>query len=177
MNLRRPPLGWGGVLAVTCAASAVLGAGSAQAATVCVVSGTACDTTAPTIGAAVLAAQSGDTVAVPAGRYDLSTLVTITKGLRLQGPNAGVDPDGQTRSAEAVITSSGAAGQALRVATAEPVTVDGFSFDAPVQQVLSVSTTGSRSTFANNIVQHVDNATKVGLIYSSPATVAISTSG
>ncbi|RJP61959.1 MAG: hypothetical protein C4541_00805, partial [Candidatus Auribacter fodinae] len=74
-----------------------------------------------TIQAAVDAAAPGDTVNVRAAVYTES--VTVGKSLNLLGPNAGVNPNTEARSAEAVIQG---ASTPITVA-ADEVTIDGLT--------------------------------------------------
>lgn len=58
----------------------------------------------PTIGAALTAANDGDTINVGAGSYTEN--LTISKKVNLFGPNASVNPNTGTRGAEAILTGS-----------------------------------------------------------------------
>ncbi|WP_162628162.1 right-handed parallel beta-helix repeat-containing protein [Arcticibacterium luteifluviistationis] len=70
-------------------------------------------------------AVGGDTVNVAAGTYDES--VNINKSLTLDGPNAGISPNGVNRVAEAILVPSG---KKLRIDTENTdVTISGFTLN------------------------------------------------
>ncbi len=74
-----------------------------------------------TIQEAVSAAAEGDTVYVNAGIYNEA--ITLTRAITLQGANAGIDPNTDSRGEESVITGSGS----IRIiASAQNIVIDGF---------------------------------------------------
>jgi hypothetical protein len=96
---------------------------------------------------AVSAASSGDTIKVCQGTYIES--VNIPLGLSLRGPNFGISPNGGTRVAEATI--NGDTGTTIRIGTAEPVTIDGFTFSGGTGAFSDSYTTGNKPTIVRNI--------------------------
>jgi hypothetical protein len=126
--------------------------------------GTSCaDPGYATIGAAVGAAVSGDTIKVCAGTYAESS-IGIPTGLSLQGPNYGISPNGGTRVAEATVTG---AGPVIRISTTQPVTIDGFTFSGGSGAPIDSYTTDNRPTIAHNIFTAEDD----GLFFANSASV------
>lgn len=128
---------------------------SAATLTVCAGGGA----TYTTIGAAVSAASSGDTIQVCAGTYSES--VTVNKTLTLMGPKAGIDARDPSRtglsSTEAVVT--GPSGKTPFYITANGVTIDGFTIEGGTNAnqfgtnvLLGAGT--SDETLQNNIIQN-----------------------
>lgn len=100
-----------------------------------------------TIGAAVAAASSGDTIQVCAGTYPES--VGVNKGLIIKGANAGTNPNTAIRGPESVI--SGPGGPGIRIGTTQPVTIDGFQFSGGTGPMIDSYTTGHKPTIIKNI--------------------------
>ena len=103
-----------------------------------------------TLADAIAAAQPGEKIVLAAGTY--AENVTIAKaGLRICGPNEGVNPNSGTRTAEAIYT-----GTITLAKGADGVTIDGIAFTgaARILGVDSVSYAGF--TFQNNMVHDTD---------------------
>ena len=96
-----------------------------------------------TIGHAVGQASASDTINVAAGTY--AEQLTIDKPLTLSGPNAGINPNTETRGAEAVIDVSSYTGYGIDV-TAEDVTIDGF-------EITGIPYSGSTSSADNPAIK------------------------
>ena len=102
-----------------------------------------------TIGAAVAASSSGDTITVAAGVHPYAESIGIDKGLSLLGPNFGISPNGGSRVAEATI--DGGSSTAIRISTTDPVTIDGFTFSGGTGAFIDSYTTGNKPTIDHNI--------------------------
>ncbi|HMG72374.1 MAG TPA: hypothetical protein VK582_02650 [Pyrinomonadaceae bacterium] len=114
-----------------------------------------------TIGAAVAAASNGDTIQVCAGTYPES--FGVDKGLVINGPNAGISPNGGTRVAEAIINSTG--NPTIRISTTAPVTIDGFSFTGATGANIDSYTSGNNPIIKRNIF----TAGSDGFFFNEPA--------
>jgi phosphate transport system substrate-binding protein len=99
------------------------------------------------LAAAVAQVVPGGTVVVAAGTY--TETLDLHKGLTLAGPNAGVNPNTAIRGPEAVL--AGGQGTTIRISTADPVTVDGFSFSGAQGALIDSYTAGNRPTIQNDI--------------------------
>jgi hypothetical protein len=84
--------------------------------------GTAVNTPCRTIPYAIGLANSGDTIEVAAGSYGTGVL-SINKGVTLNGPNAVINPVTGTRVAEAIISGAGR----WRIET-QNIKIQGFTF-------------------------------------------------
>ena len=103
-----------------------------------------------TITEALAAAKEGDTIIVLAGTYNESITISLAD-LTIKGPNAGVNPNTETRNAEAVLTGT------ITIATAaRNVTIDGLAFTGAAK-VLSSCVYGL--TFQNNYAYNTDAPT------------------
>jgi hypothetical protein len=105
-----------------------------------------------TIGAAVGASSSGDTISVATGVGPYAGS-DIPHGLSIRGPNYGISPNGGPRVAEAVVTGS----PAFRISTTEPVTIDGFTFTGGTGAPIDSYTSGNKPTIAHNIFRNEDD--------------------
>ena len=101
-----------------------------------------------TIAEALAAAKQGDKIIVLAGTYAEDITISLAD-LTIKGPNAGVNPNTETRNAEAVLT-----GKVTIAASARNVTIDGLAFTTSGSVY---STTVHGLTFKNNYV-HDTNA-------------------
>ena len=115
-----------------------------------------------TIGAAVAAAASGDTIKVCPGMYTEN--VVLNKSLTLLGAQAGVDARGRVSANESVVASAPVAGTRtleLRTGSAGSI-IDGFTFGAPLLGGYRAieSTTGPINDLQllNNRIQLFNNA-------------------
>ena len=123
----------------------------------------------------VAAVDAGGDVHVVAGDYPVTSPVSITKALRLLGPNSGVSPNDSvtpltaaTRSPEATITPTGAT-TAINVGSPN-VTIDGFRFtDAATTGTSNVATIGAGGNFGGDAsgVRIVDN------VFAAPSRIAV----
>jgi ABC-type phosphate transport system substrate-binding protein/nitrous oxidase accessory protein NosD len=100
-----------------------------------------------TIAAAIAQVEAGGTIIIAPGTYTES--LDIPKGLALRGPNAGVNPNTGSRSAEAVI--AGGASTTIRLSTASDVVIDGLTFTGAQGPTIDSYTTGNRPTIQNDI--------------------------
>jgi hypothetical protein len=99
------------------------------------------------------AASPGDTVQVPAGRYEES--VVVDKPLTLAGPNAGTPATGD-RAAEAVVAGAGPAeSNAAITVTADDVTIDGLQVDTDTRDGITVASPVDNLTVANTRITGV----------------------
>jgi hypothetical protein len=100
-----------------------------------------------TIQSAVSVASSGDTIQVCPGIYSES--FGVDKALVIIGNNTGISPNGGIRVTESVI--NGGASTAIRIETAEPVTIDGFTFSGGTGAFVDSYTTGNKPSIVHNI--------------------------
>jgi parallel beta-helix repeat protein len=109
-----------------------------------------------TIGTAVMASSSGDTIHVAAGTY--SERITVNRSLTFLGAEANVDA--RTRSgAESILDASGNGGTTLFDVTANNVIINGFTIENETNAnvfgfaiVLGAGTSGSQ--ILNNIIEN-----------------------
>ena len=113
-----------------------------------------------TIGAAVAAAASGDTIQVCSGTYPES--LGVDKGLIINGANAGISPNGGIRLTESIINGGS---PSIRIGTTEPVTIDGFTFTAGTGAAIDSYTSGNNPTIKHNIF----TAAADGFFFNEPA--------
>jgi hypothetical protein len=118
-----------------------------------------------TIGYALSVVPAGSTINVAAGTYVTSS-IGVTKGVTIDGPNVGVNPNTGSRSAEAIIQFTSGA-QGFQPSTTSPVTIDGFTIEGPGMMLYTADATNV--TFQNDII--TDVATGEGFFYSNPATL------
>jgi hypothetical protein len=114
-----------------------------------------------TIGTAVAAAANGDTIQVCAGTYPES--FGVNTGLVINGPNAGISPNGGTRVAEAIISSIG--NPTIRISTIAPVTIAGFTFTGATGANIDSYTPGNNPTIKKNVF----TAGTDGFFFNTPA--------
>jgi Fibronectin type III domain len=111
-----------------------------------------------TIQAGVTKTTAGGTVHVAAGTYNES--VAVNKALKLVGANAGIAGTAARGSESLVTRTSGQAGSAFSISTANLVTIDGFEVQfagtAAVGGVVFSTTSGNLLAFSHNVV---DNST------------------
>jgi hypothetical protein len=116
----------------------------------------------PTIGAAVTAAVSGDTIMVCEGTYNEN--VVLSESLTLLGAQAGNPVAGRTFSGVGESTVNG-----LFTVQMTLVTIDGFSLTNPSQNfAILVKTAGDDALVTNNIIEKVGStslATNPAAIY------------
>jgi parallel beta-helix repeat protein len=124
-----------------------------SAATRCVgLIGPGCDSSHPTIQAAVNAALSGDTVRVAAGVYNET--VNVNKSLIILGAEAGNDARTRALVNESVMNN---AGGAFNI-TASNVTIDGFTIQnasgPPLGTGIAIGGAVSGASILNNVIQN-----------------------
>jgi hypothetical protein len=138
-------------LALTFSLGLIIFATSAVAAAATLTAGNAtsgsCPHVFPSIQSAVTAASAGDTIQVCPGTYLES--VGVSKGLIINGNNAGISPNGGTRVTESIINGGG--GPGIRIETTDPVTIDGFTFSGGSSAMIDSYTTGHNPTIIRNI--------------------------
>ena len=112
------------------------------------------------IGDADSGAPTGSQIDVLAGNYTESVTLT-TRNLTLNGPNAGLAGDSDTRSDEALITQTETptSGGAAIIITASNVTIDGFQIESDAQDGISVGQPVSDITIQNNRITSVTGNT------------------
>lgn len=99
-----------------------------------------------TIPAAIAAASAADVIQVDAGTY--TDNITIDKALALKGPNAGIDPNTQTRNPEAILQNI------VFSVTGTPVIIDGFHISVTgTFHGLQLHSTPTTVTVQNNIFE------------------------
>jgi len=102
---------------------------------------------------AIDAASPGDTVQVPAGRYEES--VVVDKPLTLVGPNAGT-PATDDRADEALVVGAGPAeSNAAITVTADDVTIDGLQVDTDTRDGITAASPVDNLTVANTRITGV----------------------
>jgi uncharacterized repeat protein (TIGR02543 family) len=122
-----------------------------------------------TIQAAVDAASSSDVIDVAAGTYAGS--VTISKGLTINGPNAGINPNTTTtpRVAEAIINTGN---PAITINTVDPVTISGFTFDGTGSPISS-GMGGTAPTITDNIIKNTLGSDNSDLFFQDATTLTL----
>jgi Right handed beta helix region len=112
-----------------------------------------------TIQHGIAEASAGDTVQVAPGTY--AENLTISKSLTLLGPNAGIDPNTESRGPEATI-DGGESGAAAITPQAEGVTVEGFTVSTSLPSVgAPIRTVGAdvdHLTIADNVIEGGEGA-------------------
>ncbi len=106
-----------------------------------------------TIAEALAAAEEGNTIIILAGTYNENITISLAN-LTIKGPNAGINPNTETRVAEAILT-----GTINVTSTASNLTIDGLSFTGAARIEYNENVAYEGFTFQNNKVYDTTEST------------------
>ncbi len=129
-----------------------------------------------TIQEAVTAASTANIITVDAGTYDISSGVTITKGIQIRGASFGTSGTASARASETILVDNRTPASnpgAFGINTTDSVTIDGITLQG--SKIVVGQPANAKLTFSNDrmILAAVPNAGQTGMIFSTGCVVRL----